>query len=66
MPNQSRLQVITLILQDEMQTWLKELAELTGSPLAEAVTGKAHTMPVKSSKKEDSAKKKGKFTLKKK
>ena len=49
-----------------MQTWLKELAELTGSPLAEAVTGKAHTMPVKSSKKEDSAKKKGKFTLKKK
>ncbi|XP_067941733.1 spectrin beta chain-like isoform X2 [Watersipora subatra] len=51
---------------EEMQAWLRELQEITGNTVTEAVTGKAQTMPAKSSsKKEDSAKKKGKFTLKK-
>lgn len=50
-----------------MRLWLEELQDITGNQITTAVTDRAQTMPAKSSaKKEDSAKKKGKFTLKKK
>jgi len=52
---------------DEMKSWLRELENITGNQVTESAASKSQTMPAKSStKKEDSAKKKGKFTLKKK
>lgn len=55
-----------LCFQDEMRQWLGVLAEVTGTEITEFST-KSQTMPAQSSsKKEDSAKKKGKFTMKKK
>jgi len=49
-----------------MRQWLGVLAEVTGTEITEFST-KSQTMPAQSSsKKEDSAKKKGKFTMKKK
>jgi len=50
-----------------MQAWLREIQDITGSGAVESAASRAQTMPAKSSsKKDDSAKKKGKFTLKKK
>lgn len=50
-----------------MKSWLQELENITGNQVTESAASKSQTMPAKSStKKEDSAKKKGKFTLKKK
>lgn len=49
-----------------MKSWLNELESITGNQVTSS-SSKSQTMPAKSSaKKEDSAKKKGKFTLKKK
>ena len=48
-----------------MDTWLSRIADITGSEVLKS-SGKAQTMPAKGSKKDESAKKKGKFTMRKK